>query len=90
MHLAQFFVSQYNGNEGGWQVVHFSADILYRCETPPLNGCIEVDITVEDLPSHDPDILLNLANEVLALYHCAFIIPYFYTYKTRIPINYEF
>ena len=35
-------------------MVRLSASILTRPQVPPFTGSIEVDITVEDLPSGDP------------------------------------
>ena len=47
----EFHLSQFQAAEGETEVVHLSAPILTRPQTPAFTGCIEVDITAEDLPS---------------------------------------
>ena len=44
-----FHLSQYDTREGGQQVIHLSAPILTRSQTPPFTGSIQVYITAEDL-----------------------------------------
>ena len=48
-----FHLSQYQFTEGETEVVCLSARILTKTQAPPFTGSIEVDITVEDLPSGD-------------------------------------
>ena len=50
-------------------MVHLSAPILTRPQTPSFTGSIEVDVTAEDLPTGDTRQTAELGKHYLSIVH---------------------